>query len=477
MLEESVTAAVRSSETTLSTNLERDLQLTPFIDALRAEGGEAAGRLVARVGLRVIGYEYVANPAHEFNVLRVKVQGARGAGLEVYFGARDATPRESWRGLASSADLRLFVADDDATRAALAVPTLRAGLKHLSQMIRGRTPSDSDESRDAERISGPLNTFANVHDRAFRWVGDYDGVTQGVLRLGFRCNQDCAFCWQGRSWPEPPPEFYERWLREMVDAGIERIVITGGEPTLNRDLVRLVGIASSRGATVSLQTNAILLGRRDLAANLRAAGLVEASVSLHAGEAALSDRMTRAPGTFVRTTAGIDAALAAGLGVNLTCVVERDNVHALGEQARFIVARFGQHYERLSVAYAHPAEYYDQSHWADALVPLDVSGPAVGEAVTHLRRAGILVNTQGGCGFPTCALRDFPEALQSLSPERLPAGEMANRMYADECNGCALRDGCIGVRRVYFDRFGSRGLRPFETITPMIQGLVREHAH
>lgn len=474
MLDESRAAEATPADSARATNLERGLRLTPFIDTFRADGAKAVGRWVTRAGLTLARHEYVPTPEHEFNVMRLHLRGARGQEVEAFLGARTAKPRDSWRELAHSADLRLFVADDDKTRSALAVADLRAGLKQLSLLVR-RAPGGSDEP-DAANISAPLNDFHSVHDRTFRWVGDYDGVSQGVLRLGFRCNQDCAFCWQGRSWPEPPPEFYEIWLREMVDAGIERIVITGGEPTLNRDLVRLVGIASSRGALVSLQTNAIMLGRRDLAAQLHAAGLVEASVSLHAGDAETSDRMTRAPGTFVRTVAGIEAALEAGLGVNLTCVVERDNVAVLGEQARFIVSRFGQHYRMLSVAYAHPAEYYDQEHWADALVPLDVSGPAVGDAVTQLRRAKILVNTQGGCGFPTCALRDFPEALQSLAPERLPEGEIATRMYADECGSCALRPGCIGLRRVYFDKFGSRGLRPFATVPPMIQGLLRETA-
>ena len=471
MLEESHSPQ-EFADTPERANLERELCLTPFIDTLRAEAGAAAERWVNRCGLSLAKYEFECTTAHEFNVLRLHLPTPRGGELLVYVGARDVTPKEAWRELAKSKDLRLFVADDDTTRAALATPKLYAGLKRLSLLVRN---SDSGASEpDAGAISTPLNTFANVHDRTFRWVGEYDGVTQGMLRLGFRCNQDCAFCWQGRTWAEPPADYYEVWLRQMVAAGLERIAISGGEPTLHRDLTRLVGIASSGGAVVSLQTNAILLGRGDLAVKLRAAGLAEASVSLHAGEAELSDRMTRAPGTFVRTKAGIEAALAAGLGVNLTCVVERDNVHALARHAEFIVESFGEHANNLSVAYAHPAEYYDQDHWADALVPLDVSGPAVGQAVTALRRAGIIVNTQGGCGFPTCALRDFPEALQSLAPERLPAGEVASRMYAEECADCALRPGCVGLRRVYFDKFGGRGVRPFEALTPMIEGLVRE---
>lgn len=475
MLEESRSLQA-VAETPERASLERELYLTPFIDTLRADAGAAAKRWVDRCGLSLAKYEFECTPAHEFNVLRLHLHAPRGSELLVYLGARDVAPQGTWRQLATSKDLRLFVADDDVTRAALSTPKLYAGLKKLSLLLRKSDAGEHGPDPDAGVISLPLNDFANVHDRTFRWVGEYDGVTQGMLRLGFRCNQDCAFCWQGRTWAEPPAEFYEVWLRQMVAAGLERIAISGGEPTLHRDLTRLVGIASSGGAVVSLQTNAILLGRRDLAANLRAAGLAEASVSLHAGEAELSDRMTRAPGTFVRTKAGIEAALAAGLGVNLTCVVERDNVHALARHAQFIVESFGQHADRLSVAYAHPAEYYDQDHWAEALVPLDVSGPAVGEAVTALRRAGIVVNTQGGCGFPTCALRDFPEALQSLAPERLPAGEVASRMYAEECADCALRPGCVGLRRVYFDKFGGRGVRPFETLTPMIEGLVRERA-
>ncbi len=318
-----------------------------------------------------------------------------------------------------------------------------------------------------------MRVFDGIEDRTFRWIGAYDGRLQGVLRLGFRCNQDCAFCWQGRKWPEPPAEFFTTWMEEMCAAGVERLAITGGEPTLHKSLDALIERAAEAGMHTSLQTNAILLARQDRAERLKRCGLSEVSVSLHAGNAQLSDRMTRAPGTFVRTKAGVEAALAAGLPINLTCVVESANVEGLEEHAAFIAEHFVRDGVPLSVAYAHPAHYHDDELWQQALVPLDISGPRVGAAVTTLLRKGVTVNTQGGCGFPPCALRDHPEALQSLAPERLPEGELAGRRYTEACAGCALRASCIGVRREYYERFGGRGLRPFEEAPATYQGIRR----
>ena len=42
------------------------------------------------------------------------------------------------------------------------------------------------------------------------------------------------------------------------------------------------------------------------------------------------------------------------------------------------------------------------------------------------------------------------------------AGDVFGRVFASVCDECAVRPHCLGVRREYLDRFGDRGLVPFE---------------
>ena len=278
----------------------------------------------------------------------------------------------------------------------------------------------------------------------------------GILRLGFRCNQDCPFCWQGRTWPDAPPGNRAR-IDRLIERGVAQLSITGGEPTVYKELPDLIEYATSQGLDVGIQTNAIALAVPRILSRLVAAGLQEAFVSFHSADAATSDALTRAPGTWDRTVAGIEACLAAGVRVRLNCVVGKANVAGLPEHAAFILARFaGLH----GVSYSHPNRAFDPDAFEAQSVPLDeVAGPLTA-AARRLLEAGIEVEVLGTCGVPPCVVQDAPELLRVVPPEAFPDLDLAQRKFGPDCGGCALRPGCLGLRREYHDLHGVRGLRP-----------------
>jgi cyclic pyranopterin phosphate synthase len=96
--------------------------------------------------------------------------------------------------------------------------------------------------------------------------------------------------------------------------GVRRLRITGGEPTVRRDLVDLVRRLSAVPGIdeLSLSTNGHLLA--PLAAPLRAAGVARLNVSLDTLDPDKFARITRL-GDVARVRAGIEAARAAGFTV------------------------------------------------------------------------------------------------------------------------------------------------------------------
>ena len=311
--------------------------------------------------------------------------------------------------------------------------------------------------------------FRDVGDHAFRDLSPVPGGTRAMLRLGFGCNQDCGFCWQGRDWPEPPP--YAAWLRELAAAGATHVVFSGGEPTLHPGLPDLIRLATLLGLSPSLQTNAIRLRTPRYLRSLREAGLDEVFVSLHAGDAALSDAMTRARGTFVRTLDGIDAALADGMVVDLNAVVERRNHDRLLEHAQLITARFASGPRRVrTVQYSQPSQYRDADLRELGVVPMSEVRPQLVAAARHLLSAGIAVVVNGTCGFPPCLFADEPDLVQVLAAGDFEGMDASSRHYAPTCTDCALRSGCLGVRREYLDAFGDDGLRPFGDVPEGARG-------
>jgi cyclic pyranopterin phosphate synthase len=118
-------------------------------------------------------------------------------------------------------------------------------------------------------------------------------------------------------------EEIERVVRAAAPLGVRSIRLTGGEPLVRRDLPDLVArLAAIDGIDdIALSTNGLLLA--DLAADLRAAGLRRVNVSLDTLREGRFTAIARRPG-LDRVLAGIDAALAAGLGpLKINCVVMR----------------------------------------------------------------------------------------------------------------------------------------------------------
>jgi hypothetical protein len=320
--------------------------------------------------------------------------------------------------------------------------------------------------RHAERDGAPVDAlhtalnawrpFAGMQDTDFRNVSD----TEAIVRVGFRCNQDCGFCWQGRDWPGPPRAVLERWIDEIAAGGVRQLMISGGEPTVYSELLALVRRARAAGLEPWLQTNAIRMAKSGFAQELVEAGVQGLSVSYHAADPALSDLLTRAPGTHVRTEAGIRASLRVGMRLGLNCVVGRRNLPHLPDTAERIVAEFlplAQH--GLAVSFSNPSEAHEVAN-GDPVALDEVAGP-LSAAVRTLIGAGIPVQAVGSCGFPPCVLRDVPEMVVPLSLNRLAPEHFASRRKPDVCAPCALNDACVGPRERDVHHFGDRGLVPF----------------
>jgi len=332
-------------------------------------------------------------------------------------------------------------------------------LQHLD------APSERPLVDELRRSLGDVRRYRGLNDTAYRQISARtDGSPFGFLRLGFRCNQRCAMCWQQRTWPDAPEAYPSLWLDEMAAAGVRDVSLTGGEPTLYPRLLDLVDRAARHhGMTVSLQTNAIRLARGDLAARLRAAGLTEVLVSFHGATAEVAEALTGAPGSHAATVAGIQACLAAGLSVSLNAIVERRTLPYLPEHAREVLRLFvAAHPENpvRNVDYSHPCRYADAAEWARAVVPFDEVRRWLAEARRILVDGGVGVSLLGSCGWPDCVVPEGPAPSTRPGRDDLDVQDVAGRIFLAPCEGCGARRTCLGVRREYVDVHGARGLIP-----------------
>ncbi|MFT3770369.1 MAG: radical SAM protein [Minicystis sp.] len=137
-----------------------------------------------------------------------------------------------------------------------------------------------------------------------------------------RCNFSCGYCdrWDGRG-PELSTGDITAMLDEMGAMGTRRIIFTGGEPLLRKDMPALVARAKALGMKVNLNSNGTPVPR--LMDQIR--GIDTLTISLD-GDEATHDRI-RGKGAFA---AGIAAVRAAKqhphITVRFTAVISRDSI-------------------------------------------------------------------------------------------------------------------------------------------------------
>ncbi len=142
-----------------------------------------------------------------------------------------------------------------------------------------------------------------------------------------RCNYRCSYCMPERAMTWLPRtqlldfDEIERIVAIFVALGIERVRITGGEPTLRRDLPLLVErLALLPGLRdLSMTTNGQNFA--EMAQPLAEAGLRRVNISLDTLDAGHFKALTRG-GDLDKVLASVDAAIACGLlPLKINCVV------------------------------------------------------------------------------------------------------------------------------------------------------------
>lgn len=114
---------------------------------------------------------------------------------------------------------------------------------------------------------------------------DYPGRLAAVLFLG-GCNFRCPFCQNSplvltpEELPELPPDELDRFLKKRIGI-LDGICVTGGEPTLYRDLPTLLAKIKAYGYLVKLDTNGT---NPDMLEALMSDGLIDyAAIDIKAG--------------------------------------------------------------------------------------------------------------------------------------------------------------------------------------------------
>jgi pyruvate-formate lyase-activating enzyme len=441
-----------------------DMPLTPFLGNVKERITQALERLLGLPGEVSLRWHHIATEEDTQPLVALRLEIRTAVGRQFVLVTRDAVPEDAWQigGVAvtvdAGADGRGLPCEEDVTQVV-------AG-------IRRRFEAGEADVADAKELLTALALRKEFPDQSdevlFRRVERTTSGTVGMLRLGFRCNQDCFFCPQSRQWQGPDDDLLRTWLDEFGAGGIKILTISGGEPSTYSIFPELVHHAVNHwGMAVFVQTNAVQMAKDSYVTKMLDVGLHGMFVSFHSHLEEVSDRVTRAPRTWARTVKGIQNAQRAGIGVAINCCVEVNNYETLADHAQFIVDNFVTPFPdnpMVSVDYSQPGAYFHAELMEGSVMPYDVIEPYLAPALRILTDAGVPVNATGTCGFVPCMFRADPSLIPWRKRDRFDELDLENRRFTEACRGCAAQPYCVGVRGDVFNQFGDRGLVPYETL-------------
>lgn len=350
----------------------------------------------------------------------------------------------------NAAEGRLSVKDIEKAAASAKHTAHRTGLRLEIHGRGGLTniPGRADTQKEIRRQMFDLSYMYLPAGRVFL------GAT---LHVTFRCNMKCPFCTAPPLSTDVPASEVRKAIRLSIEREYPRIVFTGGEPTVRKELLSFVDQAREGGIPeVSLFTNGLLLSDRAKCRELADAGLNSALVSLHAHREDINTHITGIPGAFDKTRRAALNLLDSGVATVLSFVVNSQNYEFMDAYVDFVHREL----HGIPIDFSYTTLLQEDSPASDMLPCFTSAAPRIIRALDKCDALGIpCCGLEPHWGVPPCVLNADERYFPYLLPFR-QAAIPPDFVKPTACAECAVDDRCFGVRKSYAKIYGLEELRP-----------------
>lgn len=307
--------------------------------------------------------------------------------------------------------------------------------------------------------------------------GTQDKPLRAILKLTYRCTNRCRFCrvdqFRGVV-PDLRREDVVRALQEAKSLGVEMVLFSGGEPTLQRELPALARVATALGLKWGLITNARRLAYESYRKGLLSLGLSYVHTSLHGATPEIHNFLVQCD-AFADVIEALRGLLQSAIELHVNTVITKMNIRELDRISDLLVSLWSQ--GNCKATFSHKLCLLEPrglffEHQQSLLVEPHVAAARAIEVVAQINSKGLGFNTEIE-GFPICQVPiELAASLHSHKimfmreafEDRFYPSDFGDRTYPDACSHCALRPLCPGVYTWYADHFGSQGLKPFTEV-------------
>jgi MoaA/NifB/PqqE/SkfB family radical SAM enzyme len=265
-------------------------------------------------------------------------------------------------------------------------------------------------------------------------------------------------------------------VEQLVEAkkdGVDRILFTGGEPTIRKDLIELVSYAKNLGyGEIFIITNGRMFSYPGFSRRIRGAGLTNVLFSLHASEASMHDCLTRTPGSFSQTVQGIkNLKELGGVMIATNTVVNKKNYRDLPKLVQFLV-NLGVEYCQFIFINPMTISRTTKRRFEEFIPRISKAAPFVHRALDVAIRNNVACSAEA---IPLCHMKGYEKYTTELLmlPERTVVGPDSrfdsdlnksrrekSKVKSKKCKSCTYHTICEGIWGSYADHYGVGELRP-----------------
>jgi MoaA/NifB/PqqE/SkfB family radical SAM enzyme len=152
------------------------------------------------------------------------------------------------------------------------------------------------------------------------------------------CNSRCVMCYASRLKKEGATylsvDEYKNIWRQASRLGAFSAILSGGEPTLRKDLIDIISVLDPSRSIIALVTNALALNEPYLK-DLKKAGVNVIHFSLDSTDARENDQIRGAPGHFRQVLAMIEAAKKLDFEIYLSTVIAHNGLEKMERMVAF----------------------------------------------------------------------------------------------------------------------------------------------
>lgn len=165
--------------------------------------------------------------------------------------------------------------------------------------------------------------------------------------VGYNCNEKCRFCPCSENSSGLGMLSYEE-IVETIDIAVDRhgitnVLLSGGEPTIHPDFLKIIRHIAGKGVKLSLLTNALRLADANFADRLFSlvdGPEVDVTVAFHSHRPERHDMLTQVEGSFRKSMQGVRNMLRHGVRLSVKNNIVNANYQYLPDYVNWINATF-----------------------------------------------------------------------------------------------------------------------------------------